>query len=249
MHLDSDSEKREVNFRIGVLLIGSLYWSRKKHRKGWRHERLELSGKEHVKVPIRYGRRSQSRGCTFTMVFSTSLSEQEFGHAIVVPCRSRDPIEEAVCLWTAETAHGKNEKRRISADWGCVVLLANPSGGLPDELRESWTKRVLREPCYGHLNSAIEEKVVVDKRGFLDIPWPVSVDGEEIALDALLATATNPTIIEGRYRSAKDIATAWKTPRGEKELRYFRNNQEFGIQTFEDDEIHKFLGDGVRGRD
>ena len=48
------------------------------------------------------------------MVFSTSLSADHYGRAIVVPYCQRvrsaaDVVDEAVRLWTAETSDGKNE--------------------------------------------------------------------------------------------------------------------------------------------
>ena len=43
--------------KIGVLIIGSLYWEEKPHRDKWRRERLCVESRQHVKVPIRYGRR------------------------------------------------------------------------------------------------------------------------------------------------------------------------------------------------
>ena len=80
--------------------------------------------------------------------------------------------------------------------------------------------------------------------GFLNIAWPKGVDGTDIQLDAILATATNPTPVHGEYASARVIAEAWKTSSGEKEAHYFWNNRKFGIETFEDGEIEELLYDG-----
>ena len=99
--------------QIGVLLIGSLFWDCRSHRRAWRDTRLDMSGSQPVRVSIRYGRLSGSRGCTYTMVFSTGLTEAEYGHGIVVPCKSHDLIEEAESLWTAETACGENSYFRL----------------------------------------------------------------------------------------------------------------------------------------
>lgn len=73
--------------RIGVLMIGSLFWSKRPHRVRWRRERLDVTEKKYVNVPIRYGRRSSSWGCSFTMVFSKELGEDQLGRGILVPCR------------------------------------------------------------------------------------------------------------------------------------------------------------------
>ena len=197
------TEAKEVE--IGVLLIGSLYWDDSKHRDKWRRARLCLGAKRRrrVRAPIRYGRRSKSRGCSYTMVFSLSLVPDKFGRAIVVPCcrtvrSASDLVDEAEHLWAAERK--KKRSACISAAWGCVALLENPDHPMSGKLRDGWTERVSRETCYGQLmNSANGEEVVVDKDGFLKIPWPESVDGSDLEVDVLLATATNPTIVGGRY--------------------------------------------------
>ena len=227
---------------IGVLMIGSLYWDCRSHRREWRDKRLEMCRSQPVRVPIRYGRRSRSRGCTYTMVFSAGLTDPKYGHGIVVPCKSQDLIEEAECLWTAETACGENSERRISKGWGCVAVLENPEHPMSEEARSAWIERVVREPCYGKLNSAIGESVVVDRNGFLRLGWPSAPDGSELTVNVLLATATNPTIVRGDYARADDIAAAWMAPHGTKHDKYFWNNRNAGIQTFQDDEIERLLG-------
>lgn len=226
--------------RIGVLLIGSLYWDCRSHRRTWRDTRLDMSCSQHVRVPIRYGRLSASRGCTYTMVFSTGLTEAQYGHGIIVPCKSHDLIEEAESLWTAETASGENSER-ISTNWGCVVALESPQHPMPESERNAWIDRVAGEPCYGKLNSAIGESVAVDSTGFPRIQWPDTLDGSELAVNVLLATATNPTIVKGDYVDADDIAGAWMTPHGRENADYFWNNREDGIQTFQDQEIQRLL--------
>ena len=236
--------------KLGVLIIGSLYWDNTQNRKKWRSERLDMNSKKHihVKVPIRYGRRSSSRGCTYTMVFSMELVRQNrFGRAIVVPCKKpvhsgNDLVEEAKRLWAAES--NKEKSSRISArnGWGHVALVENSGRRLPADLLRRWTEQVSRESCYGQLmNSAAGEEDVVDQSGFLKIPWPESEDGTDLSLDALLATATNPTICRGVYPSVQQIADAWDTPDGRNNVDYFCKNKAHGIKTFQDIEIQDRL--------
>src|SRR2546427_3819513 len=96
------------SMRLGILIVGSLYWDRSPVRCRWRQDRLSVSGEHRVRVPIRYGRNSGTRGDTFTMVFATSCSDPAMlGTGIVVPtranCRAPDHlVEEAECLWAAE---------------------------------------------------------------------------------------------------------------------------------------------------
>ena len=111
---------------------------------------------------------------------------------------------------------------------------------MPDVLRAGWTERVLRERCYGQLNSAVDEVVAVNESGFLQIPWP-DVDGSDLGLDILLATATNPTVVEGRYPTAQQVADAWNSDDGREYVEYFFKNKEHGIQTFEDRIIEEQL--------
>ena len=61
-------------------------------------------------------------------------------------------------------------------------------------------------------------------------------------LDALLATANDPTLIGGtRYPSASEVAEAWDTQGGREHLKYFCGNREHGIETFQDSEIEGYL--------
>ena len=88
--------------QVGILIVGSLLWDTKEHRQRWRSARLDVAAGARVRAPIRYGRRSSSRGNTFTMVFSNELdaATEKLGFGIAVPCKARvcsaqDLIEEA----------------------------------------------------------------------------------------------------------------------------------------------------------
>ena len=228
--------------RVGVLIIGSLYWDPARHRSNWRRDDLDLSGERYFSAPIRYGRRSGSRGDSYTMVFSLDTKP---GRAIVVPCRrlvrtATDLVEEAERLWTAETRDGSNPEHRISAKdgWGCVALLANPRRPLAGDLRASWTERVSNEPGYGRPGSADGEEDAVDAEGLLHIPWPES---EDLEVDVLFATANDPTIEDGRYPSPEQIADGWNTRSGRDYIDYFCKNRAHGIRTFDDDVIESRL--------
>ena len=187
------------------------------------------------------------------MVFSRQLDDSsmpdKYGSAIVVPCKAPvnnvdDLVEEARCLWHAEE---KREKDRISANWSCVAVLENPEHPIPDDLRAGWREHVQQKPsCYGKLKSATGEATVVDEEGFLKISWPRTVTDNvsDLGVNALLATATNPTIVEGNYPSAQKIAAAWNAHEGEDYryyVQYFCKNRYHEIKTFQDDDIRKLL--------
>lgn len=243
--MSESKDKVRNGLSLGVLIIGSLRWDRASHRKKWRCDRLDQSRCKYVRAPIRYGRQSKSRGCSYTMVFSKSLSEDEYGRAIVVPCcrPAKDigsVVDEAEHLWTAETSKCKNSEHRVSAGWGCVGLLSKHP--LPADWCSGWKKKISGEPCYGRLKHADNEDPAVDgSSGFLTIPWPKSEDGSGLEVDILLATATCPTICNGRYPTAQEIAAAWNSQRGRDHVDYFRKNRAHGIKTFQDDCIQEHL--------
>ena len=228
--------------QIGVLIIGSLYWDMKKHRSKWRRKHLECQHLRYVRVPIRYGRRSCSRGCSYTMVISAGLGEDQFGCGIVIPCKSQNLINEAECLWTAERPDDSKPNGRISASWGRIALLVNRDSPEANKIRDEWKERVSRESNYVQsIESAVGEKAAVNKCGFLNIPWPKTKDGSELEFDAILATATNPKIVSGAYADVQNIADAWKTSDGKRFVCYFYNNQDCGIKTFQDNDIESLL--------
>jgi hypothetical protein len=150
--------------RGGILIIGSLLWGDAKERQAWRSWRLLLE-RHSVVVPLKYGRRSQSRGNTFTMTFDTAVAS---GRAVVVPCatsacRAQDLVNEAEALWRAEHLTLKLAPCvPRGAAWDCSFELVAPDGWL-----EHWCK-VFRQRA-----SPISP---VDDRGVLQIDWPSGGD-------------------------------------------------------------------------
>ncbi len=240
-----------MEISIGTLIIGSLYWDKQPNRAKWRRERLDLSASRNVLAPIRYGRRSKTRGNSYTMVFSESLTKREanLGCAVAAPCiRSVHSVEalveEAEHLWAAERKCSFLNGC-ISAEWGCVAMTFNPSRCIPQDLIDGWSDRVTQEDAYGGLRRAKDEREIVSAGGLLLIPWPDRTDGSPLEFDALLATATNPTIDEGQYPSAQKVAGGWKQPEGSNYVEYFWKNREADITTFQDDEIAQYLNDSL----
>jgi hypothetical protein len=230
--------------------VGSLYWDESPSRRTWRENRLDLSNVIRVSAPIRYGRESQTRGGTYTMVFSPALVQtNRFGLAIAVPCKRlissiEGLVDEAEKLWTAER-NSDTSNGTISAGWGCVALLANPGRNIPEPFLRRWAKRAAKEPGYGRLSRANDEHEIVSANGTLRIPWPQRTDNQPLTFDILLATATNPTIREGQYATPEEIANAWNNPEGRNYASYFVNNRKNGITTFQDPEIEKLLTGGL----
>lgn len=246
-------ENASMNLNIGILMVGSLYWDGQQHRQKWRQERLKIDKEYVVRSPIRYGRKSTSRGNTYTMVFSPGC---EGGQAKVIACRYpvsslESLVDEAERLWAAErpanTALSPNE--RLSANWGCVALLLHPrllTG--PDQkflriLLDGWAGRVSQEANYNGDEYAAVDGSAIDKNGVLRIGWPDLIDGSGTTpFDLLLATATKPSLdVKTRdYPAATTIAEAWKRDK-QGHVCYFWCNRKNGIHTFQDNEISNYL--------
>jgi hypothetical protein len=241
-----------MNLDVGVIVVGSLYWDDKRdkpHRDKWRNERLQMEKAVAVEVPIRYGRKSESRGDTYTMVFSVDC---QLGQGKAIPCSrsvssADELIEEAKCLWAAEQSSERapDNKKQLSASWGCVGLLAHPrwlqspKQDLLRQVLDGWARQVDLEGNYdGKKYDGPDGHCLVDKKGILQIRWPNRTDGSgPLAFDLALATATKSS---PNYPSASAVAQAWKTDK-EGNDKYFWRNREHGITTFQDAEILKYL--------
>lgn len=205
----------------GILIIGSLFWDRRRERVEWRQARLRIDDAVHVSVSIRYGRRSESRGNTFTMTFA---GDGQLGQGVLAPCRTSVAdaaalIAEAKELWKAEQPSAPAGS--IGAPWGCVGVLFRPQAA-PDDRHKAWTD-------YFHKKASPISPV--DRDGALRIPWPVlATDGTAAGVEVILATATKA---DTARPLPEDIADAWINQDQGHEL-YFFENVRHGIRTPED---------------
>ena len=227
--------------RGGILIIGSLLWH--PERDAWRKSRLMLDQAVSVKVPIRYGRRSQTWGCCFTMTFAT---DGPSGQGALVPCKHPIPdlgalLSEAEELWKAENRHAESGSIAARTGWGCVGFLFRDQAASAPWLRE-WA-----DVFHNKVASPIPP---VDKEGLLSIPWPAAaVDDSAIDLDVVLATATRA---DEPRAGADSIADAW-IGQDQGHERYFFKNVQLGIRTPEDGAIWRriqekqpsWLGEGA----
>lgn len=232
-----------ADLNVAILIIGSLIWDDRKHRESWRRDRLRIGSRISVSAPIRYGRISRKRSNTYTMVFSNALLPSRLGQALVLPCQRTvstgdQLVNEAQALWAAEQDE-LSKPGPISASWGAVGLLLNPEQRAND-IKASWSRRVKAESkYYSEFDHAPQEPPAVGSDGILSIPWPIMESGAPLKVDALLATATVPTLINGSYASPQEIAKAWKT--APREQGYFDKNRCEGITTADDPSIIKYL--------
>ncbi|CAN5483800.1 hypothetical protein BH11CYA1_BH11CYA1_20450 [soil metagenome] len=218
--------------------MGSLLWDDGKDniRKRWREERLLVDHAITVAAPIRYGRKSVSRGGTYTMVLSMKA---ENGRAKVFPCAKpvHDGVgllEEAVHLWQAESQN--LSVSALSDTWGCIALKIRDGFKCSDEIMTKWLDTAKSDPEQFKIKHAHDELPLLDNSGLLQV-WPSKADGEPFTeVDALLVACNQPTLTaKDEYADPYDIARAWlKCPEHD---HYFYKNSEHGIKTFEDDAI------------
>lgn len=228
--------------RAAILAIGALYWegTAKEDRSGtaphprekWRRERLNMAEAVHVKVPIRYGRRSQTWGGCFTMTFR---GNDQPGNAFLVPCRGSidnidDLLSEATALWKAEMPNA--DANAIASETGCVGLLFADSNS---DLRQKWVEHFSRNgPRRLPFGARADGLLTIPWPEAVDDPWPGAVDNRTASrFEVILATALTP---EPTTPSADDIAEAWiRDEQGHE--KYFFNNVNAGIRTPEDLDI------------
>ena len=237
-----------MEFKIGIMMIGSLYWDEEKVRNDWRKNRLSDEQFD-VFAPIRYGRRSEKRGNTYTMVFSKLCIRKSYGlgAAKVVTCKNKahnieEIIKEAEFLWVAERNSSKTNNK-FWDNWGSIGLLCNPRTTFPKKYFSKWSEITASSNQYGNISHSKSEPPVLNQNGLLKLPWPTIIrQNKPLSLDIILATATDPTLNTetGAYPKARDIAEAWQNDT-EGNDKYFRQNRENGISTFQDSLILNIL--------
>lgn len=230
---DCSGPPQDNSARCGILVIGSLLWHQDPggYREYWRQSRLDLPAQQHVMVPIRYGRRSQTWGNSFTMILD---AEASVGQAVLIPCKVpvssfEDLIEEVQWLWTAEA--NKPTPNEFHRGWGCVGSLLS-SNEFAQALEDQWR---------GYFQNAKAAKFpAIDCAGKLNIPWPKLISGAPVEdFEVILATATMPEPV-GNRPSATQIAKCW-IDQNDGHARYFFENVRHGIRTHDDHEIWKAI--------
>jgi hypothetical protein len=231
-----------MNSKGGVIIIGSLLWDNAA-RCGWRKSSLEaLEIKVPVPVRIRYGRESDKRCHTYTMIFSNHPTTG-LGQGYIVGLKhnidNREMLkEQAIALAKAEGIWTELQPF-LGKDWGAVGLLVNENKANADWIKSNWMQlfqenRCKQSPCqFDHAQYSIDNELpVIDKDGFLHIDWTPEMDD----FDFLIASPTAPK--PNRALTAKEIAERMI----EKNYRiYFVNNRAYNITTFQDDEILDYL--------
>lgn len=243
-----------MKLKGGVIIIGSLIWedhlNNKKAdniRKEWRKQNL-INKSTLTKVPIRYGRESQTREDTYTMIFSKSC-EDNLGQGLILPF-NQDIItfegleRQAIALAIAEGIY-KPDNLRLTSSWGSVGLLINPKLNLTDFASKELIQKKWTDIYHSYSDTFIsdsykmnnESSSPITQDGFLNIAWQTEMD----AFDLLVAT---PVIPKPKSRlNAEDIAQRMID---KKYQTYFHNNKKHKIDTALDDAIKLKLDDAEK---
>ena len=220
-------KNNNLKFKGGVLIIGSLIWEESALRKKWRNENLDLDKQIKVKLPIRYGRISQTRNCTFTMVFSSDC-KTKLGQGIFLPFKKDYSIEQIIKQGKLmiEAEHNRVvDFDRFNWGWGCLGIITNPK--IEFEIEKFWKAK------YGNGFNPDDYKIkdeesIVLQSGKFNFDWPTELNEYAFAI----GTATKPNI--DTYPSPDKIAERMVVNEYDE---YFRKNLELGINTFQDKDI------------
>lgn len=244
-----------MQLKGGVIIIGSLLWQddlneNDKVRCNWRNTSLNVGEKILARLPIRYGR--YSNGNIYTMVFSTNCEKtKRLGTGYIVPFK-RNPIEhldvligEARMMAKAEGMKSKfvGGTNPIWASMGILINKKKVDQKIYEQILARWTKEYKTDG--GGKDSSEyrvgKEKLSISKKGELQIHWPNFFDkGEESRIeeiDFLIAASTKPKYQQQdntKYPSSNEIATS---VRNDLTRRYFMNNFQHRITTFQDNSV------------
>ena len=227
-----------MDFKLngGVLIIGSLLWDNSEIRKEWRNKNLRpLQEGITVKAPIRYGRISKSRNCTYSMVFSNECVESsKLGIAKFLGFLNNPVSFDEFWIHCNALIQAERNKAESFAtfnwSWGALGLCINPKTEIHNPkkvelLKENWkTKYSSLIPSDFQVDS---EGLIISGEGILNVQWMEELD----KYDFFITTLTKP---EKKYPSSYKIAERMIINKDES---YFNTTQEYGIKTFQDNEI------------
>ncbi len=246
-----------------VIIIGSLFWEDEtncidlkeskelaKSRKIWRELKLNMDSAKLVSLPIKYGRKSTSRFCTYTMAFTNSAEKK--GTAYIVPYREKINVEEnfnqlycqAIELARTEGISKAGENTLVKK-WGSIGLKLNPkfideNQKVANNLLNYWKQ------YYSKIDSELyrideNEKSSITKDGVLNIDFEESLED----IDYFLATPVSPNV--KKYPDGLEIANAMNSTR-EEYYNYFVENYNNKITTEDDRDIIDNLPENIKTR-
>ncbi|WP_336071016.1 hypothetical protein [Mesoflavibacter sp. CH_XMU1404-2] len=242
-----------MEIKMGAIVIGSLLWDLTEIRKKWQNELL-LEKKHRVRLPIRYGRLSEkNRQGTYTMVFSNNINDEKTkGFGYVIPYKNNITSNEEFVKHIKLLADAEGiSDNHICKNWGTVCISINPyiDKIKKQELTKLWnnlvndTKSSLKEIEQPKIEKFGEESELKS----IDHNWNLTIDLDNLFknelrdFDCLIATSNAVKLNSNRdnlYPTFKQIANAIKH---KNYYRYFLENRQNNIRTFQDKNIAKVL--------
>lgn len=241
-----------MKLKGGVIIIGSLIWEDHLNnadniRKDWRKQNL-MDKPTLTKVPIRYGRESQTRKYTYTMVFSKSC-ENTLGQGLILSFNEDivtfDGLErQAIALAIAEGIY-KEDNLRLTSNWGSVGLLTNPSLKKKDFASNELIHKKWTDLYHSYQDKFVaknykidtEQESVITQNGFLNIDWQEEMKDYDI----LIATPVIPkpkSLIADNEIAQRMIDKNYQV--------YFQSNKEKNITTSADRTIQQLLDNAAK---
>jgi hypothetical protein len=232
-----------MNFKAGVLIIGSLIWEKTDIRTKWRKVSFQnLTSSKQVPTRIRYGRESRTRSNTYSMIFNNDQQTKP-GQGLLLQymevIRNFSNLQSnAYALAVAEGICSDLSHATLNSNWGSVGLLIKPS--LIEENSEGiqivitrWQSLYKEYKSFNHTHYKVgDELPVIDQNGFLQLEW----QSEFNHLDLILATPVVPA--PRCLLQPHEIAQRMKE---KNYFDYFQNNRANGILTFQDEQILEVL--------
>ena len=239
----------------GVIIQGSLLWENEHNcipgdeqkgnaRKVWREKRLNLNDSFPIPFPIRYGRCSSSRLCTYTMVMSREyLANDKIGQAIIAPFQKTFDTSALGEITTEITELTKVEGissggRNFAINSIAIAIWINPDSKFKADIEGYWNGLMNQ---YGYENNYTynwSDGTLITTDYKLDFNFEVK------GLDFLLLTYMQPKhrVLslnqQQQYPTPQEIAeeikrTGYAT--------YFCQNRVNGIITYDDELIFKHI--------
>lgn len=226
-----------------VIVIGSLLWENEENsldkeqgelRTEWR-ENLALEKKISIRLPIRYGRKSSSRQCTYTMLFSNSVTD--LGKAFLIPFKkeisSFDELkEQAFELSKAEGISTKKYPKRLISKWGAVAIHFNKNRSeFLTDFQMNWHKEFSEFDNHDYGIGTEETSITENGELNFELNYPDE-------FDYVFATPVKPNISE--YPTILRIAEAINKSNPKYDT-YVKENFNNGIRVLNDIELLELI--------
>ncbi len=247
--------------------MGSLFWEDEKNcvkgkesegraRRIWRKNNLDISEKEVIRLPIRYGRFSgkDNRENTYTMVLSKDYLNC-LGTALAVPFKKpflineKTKIKEQIKKLARVEGIQIGNSRVFAKCWSAISIWINPNSQYLNQLKNYWLRNIVgyKNNIYRYSGKSYEwsDGMLLDNSFQLQLP--IVSD-----LDFLLCTYILPKYSDSpNYDDCQRIQhmndgypnseTIGRAIKNSGYSTYFCQNRVSGIVTANDEEIFRYI--------